>query len=76
MFEGYRTCLYPDSKKNFVKIERRFPVNVPRTLIDENEMSSGLSLSTVADMLKKCTPDRSVSVWGFSTVLEIWGCSK
>lgn len=45
-------------------------------MIDENEMSSGLSLSTVADILKKCAPDRSVSVWGFSTVLEIWGCSK
>ena len=60
------------AKKNFVKIKRRIPVNVPCTLIDENEMLSGLSLSTVTDILKKCAPDRIVSAgWYFQQFLKL-----
>ena len=41
------------AKKNFVKIERRLPVNVSCTLIDENKLLPGLSYSVVADILMK-----------------------
>lgn len=59
------------AKKNFAKIKRKIPANVPYTLIDENELLPELSLLTVANILKKCSPNRTLSAgWYFQQFLK------
>ena len=71
-FENLEHIYVLTAKKNFSRIEKKIPANMPYKLIDENELLPNLSLSIVAKILNECCPNRRLSAgWYFQQFLKL-----